>query len=268
MSSSEVAQGAPDVGAAPEGAESPVADVKEVATAATDEAQEAKTEPTAEKSKADKRLAELAFEAREAKRQAKAEAEARAELERQLEEARAGKGGAPKAEDFDSYDAYLDARADWLVTEKLKAQSSKQAEEAKKAKRIEEQTRKAARVESVMTSGAESYKDFDTTLQVIETVANPDEIRGALDAILESEKAPDVLYYLGKNPSEIAKLVQLSPLMQAREIGRLEAKLESKKLTAAPAPVQPLKGNGGRVTSDRPPTDPAEYRKWRANKFK
>jgi hypothetical protein len=269
MSSSEVAQGAPEVGAAPEGASGAVADVKEVVTATTDETQKTEIDQSGkEKSDRDKRLAEFAFKAREAERRAKAEAEARADLERQLEEARAGKGGAPKAEDFESYELYLDARADWLVDQKLQTQTKKSADEAKKAKQIEEQSRKAARVESVMTTGAESYKDFDTTLQAIEAVANPDEIRGALDVALESEKAADVLYYLGKNPSEVAKLKQLSPLNQAREIGRLEALFESKKLTAAPPPPNTAKGNGGRVTSDKAPTDPAEYRKWRAKNLK
>lgn len=269
MSSSEVAQGAPAVGAAPEGASSPVADVKEVATAATEGTPKTENDKAHEdKSERDKRFAALAYEAREAKRQAKAEAEARAELERQLEEARAGKGGAPKSEDFESYEAYLDARAEWLVEQKLQTQSKKSAEEQKKAKQIEEQSRKAARVESVMTSGAESFKDFDTTLQAIEAVANPDEIRGALDAVLESEKAADLLYFLGKNPSEVAKLKQLTPLMQAREIGRLESRIEPNKLTAAPPPPDTLKGNGGRVTSDKPPTDPEDYRKWRQKHMK
>lgn len=272
MSSSEVAQGSPDVGAAPEGAQSPDA-VKEVATAATDEAQSPEVDKSTEdKSDRDKRLAALAYEAREAKRQAKAESEARAqeraEFERQLEEARAGKGGAPKPEDFESYDQYLREVTKWEVRQELQQQEKTRAEERKKAEQIETQTRKQVRVESVMTAGAESFKDFATTLQAIEAVANPDEIREALDVVLESEKAADILYYLGKNPTEVAKLKQLNPLMQAREIGRLEALFESKKLTAAPAPVETLKGNGGRVTSDAPPTDPAKYREWERKNLK
>lgn len=268
MSSEEVTQGAPEVGSTTEGAAGAVADVKEDVTATSDE-----TQKRPEKTPEQKRLAELAYEAREAKRLAKAEAEARAqeraEFERQLEEARAGKGGAPKAEDFDSYEAYLDARADWLVDQKLQQQTKKSAEEQQKAKAAEDKARKAARLESVVTSGAESFKDFHATLQALdEAVANPEEVREALDLVLESDKAPDLLYYLGKNPSVVAKLSEMPPRMQAREIGRLEALFESKKLTAAPAPVETLKGNGGRVTSDAPPTDPAKYREWRAKHMK
>lgn len=270
MSSSEVAQGAPAVGDAPEGAKSPVADVQEVATAATEEAPEAQDKPEkAEKSKAEKRLAEIAYEAREAKRKLAAEAEARAALERELEAVRAGKGAAPKAEDFDSYEAYLDARADWLVEQKLQTQTKKQAEEQQKAKQIEEQTRKHARLESVVTAGRDDYKDFDATLQVLDsTIANPDDFRVGLDEILDSDHATEILYYLGKNPSLAVELAALPANKQAKAIGALEERFKSKKLTAAPAPVEPLKGNGGRVTSDRPPKDPAEYRKWRAKNLK
>lgn len=266
MSSSEVAQGAPEVGA-PEGAQSPVADVKEDVTATSDETQETdESRPEkAEKSKADKRLAELAYKAREAERRAKAEAEARAEIERQLEEARAGKGGAPKPEDFESYDEYLREMTRWEVRQETAAIERKRAEEAKKAEQMEAQSRKAARIETVTSTGRDAYHDFDTTLAAFEQAGpNPDEIRAALDEILDSDRAADLLYYLAKNPTEAHKLSTMSPSKQAREIGRLEALFESKKLTAAPPPAKTLKGSGGRVTSDAPPADPVEYRKWRA----
>lgn len=248
----------------PEGVESPSADAQEVVTATTDA-----PKPEDDKSKRDKRMAELAFKAREAERRAKAEAERVAALEAELERARKGEGAAPKAESFETYDEYLREVTKWEIRQELAAQSKKQAEESKQAKAIEEQARKQARLQSVMDDGAQAYKDFAATLQVLDsTVANPDEIRVALDEILDSEKAADLIYYLGKNPSVLAELSQLPPNKQARKVGELEVMLKSKKLTAAPEPVQTLKGNGGRVTSDTPPTDPAKYREWRAKHMK
>lgn len=246
--------------AAQEGADSPIADVGENATAALEESP-AKVEKTPEQ----KRLAELAYEAREAKRQQKAETERREAIERELEEFKAGKGKAPDEGEFDSYSDYLRAVTRWEVQQEMRQREKSQQDEAKKAKALEETERKVARVQEVMGGGAESYQDFAVTVEALNaSMPDPDRFRGALDTALESEKASDILYYLGKNPSVVARLAALSPLNQAREIGRLEEKFESKKLTAAPAPVTPLKGNGGRVTSDKPPTDPAEYRKWRA----
>lgn len=243
-----------------EGVESPGADAQEVVTATTDA-----PKPDDEKSKRDKRMAELAFKAREAERERKATAERLAELEAELDRARKGEGGAPKAESFETYDEYLREMTKWEIRQELAAQSKKTSEEAKQAKAIEEQSRKQARLQSVMDDGAEAYKDFGATLQALDSVvANPAEIRVALDEILDSEKAADLIYFLGKNPSVLAELAQLPPNKQARKVGELEVMLKSKKLTAAPEPVQTLKGTGGRVTSDKAPTDPAEYRKWRA----
>lgn len=267
MSSNEIAQAAPDV-VATEGAESSTAVVKEDVTATSDGTQTPAAEPDEKVKQRDKRLAELAYKAREAERERKATAERVVALEAELQAAREGKGGAPRSDDFDSYEAYLDERSKWLFAQQLQQHEKKRTDDQKQAQQLEAQTRKQVRIESVMTSGAESFKDFDTTLQAIEAVANPDEIREALDVVLESDRAAELLYYLGKNPTEVAKLKQLNPLMQAREIGRLEALFESKKLTAAPPPVETLKGNGGRVTSDKAPADPAEYRKWRAKNLK
>lgn len=245
------------------GENSPAADVKEVVTATTEESQ--KQQERTEKTPEQKRLAELAFRAREAERKAHELTEREADLRRQLEEAKAGKGGGPKAEDFESYEAYLEARQDWVLEQKLSERSKKSEEESRQSKAKEESSRKAARIESVMTEGATAYQDFEGTVRSLtEAVTNPEEIRMALDACLDSDVAKDLLYYLGKNQSVVSSLRNMTPTQQAREIGRLEERLQSKKTTAAPEPVQPLKGTGGRVTSDTPPTDPIKYREWRA----
>lgn len=64
------------------------------------------------------------------------------------------------------------------------------------------------------------------------------------DAIKSSDIGPDMAYYLGTNIAEAKRIASLSPLLQAKEIGRLEAKLGSepptKKTTSAPAPISPV----------------------------
>lgn len=263
MSDQNTAPAAEPSAQVPGGAASPEAAEKEVVTATTDESQQPQERP--EKTPEQKRLADLAFRAREAERKAKEATDREAALQKQLEEVRAGKGGAPKQEDFESYEAFLEARQDYLLDQKLNERTRKSEEESRQSKAKEESSRKAARLESVVTDGAATYKDFNETLQgLTETVADPEEIRMALDACLESDAAKDLLYYLGKNPSVVSSLRNMTPTQQAREIGRLEERLQSKKPTAAPDPVQTLKGNGGRATSDVPPADPAKYREWRA----
>jgi len=63
--------------------------------------------------------------------------------------------------------------------------------------------------------------------------------------IQSSDVGPDVAYYLGTNPKEADRISRLAPLVQAREIGRIEAKLASeppvaKRTSSAPAPIAPV----------------------------
>ena len=62
--------------------------------------------------------------------------------------------------------------------------------------------------------------------------------------IQSSDVGPDLAYYLGTNPKEADRISRLQPFMQAKEIGRIEAKLISsppaKKTSTAPAPISPV----------------------------
>lgn len=65
------------------------------------------------------------------------------------------------------------------------------------------------------------------------------------ETIQASEVGPDLAYFLGSNPKEADRIARLSPFLQAKEIGRIEAKLAAdppaaKKTTAAPAPIAPV----------------------------
>jgi len=84
------------------------------------------------------------------------------------------------------------------------------------------------------------YDDFDqvaynTNLPVTEYMAQ---------AIQASDIGPDVIYWLGLNPKESGRIAQLPPILQAKEIGKLEATLASnppvKKTSTAPAPIAPV----------------------------
>ena len=62
--------------------------------------------------------------------------------------------------------------------------------------------------------------------------------------IQASEVGPDMAYYLGSNPKEADRISRLSPLQQAKELGKIEAKLADnpvvKKTSSAPAPIAPV----------------------------
>jgi hypothetical protein len=64
------------------------------------------------------------------------------------------------------------------------------------------------------------------------------------ETIQSSEIGPELAYYLGSNPKEAERISRMTPLSQAKEIGKIEAKLVSappvKKTTSAPAPILPV----------------------------
>ena len=64
------------------------------------------------------------------------------------------------------------------------------------------------------------------------------------ETIQSSEIGPELAYYLGTNPKEADRISRMTPLGQAKEIGKIEAKLVSappvKKTTSAPAPISPV----------------------------
>ena len=64
------------------------------------------------------------------------------------------------------------------------------------------------------------------------------------ETIQSSDIGPELAYYLGSNPKDAERISRMTPLGQAREIGRIEAKLVSepptKRTTSAPQPISPV----------------------------
>jgi len=71
------------------------------------------------------------------------------------------------------------------------------------------------------------------------------------ETIQSSDIGPELAYYLGSNPKDAHRIASLPPLSQAKEIGKIEAKLAAdppmKKTTSAPAPITPVtaRSSGG-----------------------
>jgi hypothetical protein len=97
-----------------------------------------------------------------------------------------------------------------------------------------------------------AYPDFD---EVVAEVAHVQVSNALGQALLTSDKGPEIMYQLAKNPAELARLSALPPLDAAREVGRLEAKAASgaapQKPKAASRPPAPPSKVGGSATSTR-----------------
>ncbi len=102
------------------------------------------------------------------------------------------------------------------------------------------------------------YQDFD------ETVNSPVFTPELSVEILASEYAPEIGYYLAKNPAEAQRISSLSLNAIAREIGRLESKFtegKSRLISGAPKPLTTVAGNDI-VTKDPSKMTDDEWYRW------
>lgn len=135
----------------------------------------------------------------------------------------------PPADEFPSVEAYAEALA------------------AKKAQELLQQQELQRQQAELLDAYHEREEEARTKYEDFEQVAyNPRlPITTAMaEAIQASDIGPDVAYFLGSNPKEADRISKLTPIQQAREIGKIEAKIASdpptRKTTAAPPPIAPV----------------------------
>lgn len=158
------------------------------------------------------------------------------------EESKADDLQKPKAEAFETNAEYLEALADWKADQKLKAFEEKQSKERMKSDYQKQQLTVAEKYQEREKEFAKTVEDYE---DVLEEVSDFKPSIGLQECLLTSELGPQLAYNLAKNREELERINALSPLAQAREIGKLEAKLakpekEIKKQTKAPPPINPI----------------------------
>jgi hypothetical protein len=135
----------------------------------------------------------------------------------------------PSIDNFDSTDAYAEALA-LRKAEELIAQRDRQKEQAQVVEAYSEREEKAR----------DKYDDFEDVvynpkLRITDVMA---------ESIQSSDNGPDLAYWLGSNPKEAERIARLSPILQAKEIGKIEVRLADnppvKKSTSAPTPISPV----------------------------
>lgn len=177
-----------------------------------------------------KRIDELTRNWREAERR---EAALMAMLQRQQtpaqpEAAKEAPKAPPKLEDF-NYDesAYQAALFQHVKDEAAKvAREELQQERTREKEQAKKQTFKQRE-----TDFAKANPDY------IELTRDPSLplTRDVIELATESEQGAEILYYLAKNREIAERIAELPPVAAAREIGRIEAKLEKPLAPQAPS---------------------------------
>lgn len=155
----------------------------------------------------------------------------------------------PTADKFETYDAYVEALADWKADEKVNAKFD--ARDKASAER--------ATVEQRASTWSERKAAFATEMPDNDAVMEASEVpisKHVAEGLLDSEEGPRIARHLNDHPDIAEKLNAMTPMQAAREIGRLEVMLKpasaspvpevqatppaDKRPTKAPAPVKPI----------------------------
>ena len=171
-------------------------------------------------------------------------------------------GAAPKEADYADWFDFQAAKQAYeadkrVVTRELRKEAEKSvaSQQVRRSEVVEEFKEAAARA-------AKAIPDFT------ETIAKAGDMKAmpfVRDLIVESDKGPLLQYHFAKNPAELRRINELSPVSAAKEIGKLEARLSLAKpntVTRASPPTPPPKGGAARV-NDLSKMSMDEYVKFR-----
>lgn len=239
----------------------PVADVKPESEAP--EGEVVKTEGEIELTEVEKAKAEAkaAFEKRIARQTA-----ANRDQQRQLQEAKARIAeleklsqskpldDKPNQDNFETLEEFTDALADWKLAQKEKAKG----DEANKGKTVEDQVKaqvefekKRLEFETRENAYRANTPEYDQNAAVVNKflgLANPQsesyQVFG--QAVASSERAPELINYLGKNPQEIVEMFHMTPYeLKDRLDEIIDTLADAPKATPRdlPAPPNAVKGS-------------------------
>lgn len=151
------------------------------------------------------------------------------------EPAKSTADGEPLLKDYSDFDKYVKDSAKWVASQQTKDLLAQQA------KQFEETNAKAAQQKSAegwnkrVAAALKELPDYQ------EVVANTDApMSNAMQAaIMESDKGPQLAYYLATHPDEAADINDMTPIGAVRALTRIEDGLKAKPVTATPAPIVP-----------------------------
>lgn len=225
------------------------------------------------------RIAQLAREKNEAKREAE---EARAEVARLKAEREASpkpdvgakpaeatataEDPEPSTEDFESYEQYVKAQARWEARQEIKAERKKDEERQNVERQVEHVKKRGETFRERVFAAEKADPGLKTRLAAPDAVelqkrlapswslppgTKMQAINDISDAIIDSEQAAGLLVYLAENPDALDRIESLpDPPAVMRAIGRLEA-LVSQEATPEPTP-KPVAA----VSQAKPPMKP------------
>ena len=187
-------------------------------------------------------------------------------------EPKAPTGGEPTRDQYESYEAFIEARAEYRANQAVETRLKAEREAANRERQAKEEQERRDSFQKRLRENAKGLDDFFDVLA--EATASEDSPVGRLhpDAIENSDAPAKLLYHLSQNPDEAERIASLPVGKQAREIWKLERQLAEapapRKPSAAPAPIKPVGGKSA-AAEEMPDAakDPDKWLEWRTRQL-
>jgi len=160
----------------------------------------------------------------------------------------------PKPEDFETEEAYQDAKISHLAEQKLQARLKEQEALTKKSQ-IEKTRQELQAKAEVQAREVERVKpDYRQKEQVLVQFANTvdtatPQFQALEEGIFKSDNVAELIYHYGDNPDELFQLMEKHPYEILREIVRVDLSLKKSEAAPKPKPPAPV-GSGGKVQKE------------------
>jgi hypothetical protein len=203
-----------------------------------------------------RRISELTRQQRELREELARE---RAEREA-LQQRASSSDDEPTRDKFDSWDDYERAHVRYVARQEIQAQTQQMREA--ESSRIREQQASELRDEweSRLDAARDEHDDIDEYVDVVGERIGP----MMAMAIQSSEVGPGLVRYLGQNPKELDRILNLPAVAAVRELGRLETRLQARpRASNAPAPTSGVKTTTAPANALRDDSDIGSWMKAR-----
>jgi hypothetical protein len=139
----------------------------------------------------------------------------------------------PKQDDFENVEDFLKAQGRYEAEKEHREKTAKAEKERLDREQRAAFEKRSKAFQERQGKFKEKTPDFDNaaakfneTLKFHHSVDPENKtLQAVAGELMESENLPELGYYLGKNPDEFEKLLEMSPNAALRALGRIEAKL-------------------------------------------
>lgn len=192
------------------------------------------------------------------------EAQVRAERESRQTQPQTEAKGEPKRDQYESYEAFLEAKAEFAADKAADTRMRKFQEQQQRTAAEHRARELSDSWASKLDKARDTHDDYDDVVQGSAAQIT----REMTQAIMESDIGPQLVYHLAQHPEDAERISKLSATSAAREIGRIEAALLAPKPKPKASEHKPILPVGGSGAASEGPNDKQSIKDWMASRNK